>query len=141
MPVAEVVRPQDPKNDYGWEIYPQGLSEVMRELYRICPKPVWILENGTCDEDDRFRSLFIYDHLEVLSRTDVPVERYYHWSFLDNFEWLDGESKRFGLVYVDFATQERRVKKSGHFYREIIHNHGVTHDMAERYLSDEQYHR
>ncbi len=141
LPVAEVVRPRDPKNDYGWEIYPQGLSEVMRELYRICPKPVWILENGTCDEEDRFRSLFIYDHLEVLSRTEVPVERYYHWSFLDNFEWLDGESKRFGLVHVDFETQERRVKKSGHFYREIIHNHGVTHDMTERYLSDERYHR
>jgi beta-glucosidase len=139
-PGDDLTRPQDPKNDYGWEIYPQGLAEVMREIYAICPNPIWILENGTCDNDDLFRSLFIYDQLAVVADSDLPVERYYHWSFLDNFEWLDGESKRFGLVHVDFETQRRTVKKSGQFYREVIGNHGVTHDMVERYLTDENYH-
>ena len=139
-PGDDLTRPQDPKNDYGWEIYPRGLDEVMREIYAICPNPIWILENGTCDNDDQFRSLFIYDQLAVVADSDLPVERYYHWSFLDNFEWLDGESKRFGLVHVDFETQRRTVKKSGLFYREVIGNHGVTHDMVERYLTDEKYH-
>ena len=132
-------RPQDPKSDYGWEIYPQGLEECMREFYATCPKPVWILENGVCDEEDAYRSLFIYDHLAVIARSAIPVERYYHWSLLDNFEWLDGATKRFGLVEVDYETLRRTVKKSGRFYREIIRLGGVTEEMAERYLRDEKY--
>lgn len=141
LPGNDLTRAQDPKNDYGWEIYPQGLPDVMQELYKICPKPIWILESGVCDENDDFRSLFIYDQLSVLSQTDLPVERYYYWSILDNFEWLDGESKRFGLVHVDYETGERTVKKSGQFYRELIENHGVTEDMALRYVSGEKYHQ
>ena len=141
LPADDRPRAQSPKNDYGWEIYPQGLAEVIRELYKICPRPVWVTESGTCDENDSFRSLFIYDQLAVLAQADLPVERYYYWSLLDNFEWLDGESKRFGLVRIDYGTQERTVKKSGHFYRELIENHGVTEEMAERYIAGENYHQ
>ena len=139
-PGDDLTRPQDPKNDYGWEIYPKGLAEVMEELYRICPRPIWVTESGTCDNDDSFRSLYLFDQLAVIARSSLPVERYYYWSLLDNFEWLDGESKRFGLVHVDFRTQRRTVKKSGKFYREIIGNHAVTGDMVERYLRGENYH-
>lgn len=141
FPGNDLTRPLSPKNDYGWEIYPQGLSEVMHELYAICERPIWVTESGTCDEKDSFRSLFLYDQLAVLAQTDLPVERYYYWSILDNFEWLDGESKRFGLVHVDYETGERQVKQSGHFYREIIENRGVTEDMAERYVAGEIYHQ
>ena len=77
----------------------------------------------------------------MLAATKLPVERYYHWTLLDDYEWLEGTSKRFGRVHVDFKTQERTVKKSGHFYREIIQNHGVTEDMIGRYLKGERYHR
>ncbi len=136
----DLTRPQDPKSDYGWEIYPQGLEECMRELYGIVRKPVWILENGVCDTDDSFRSLYIYDHLAVVARTKIPVERYYYWSLIDNFEWLDGMSRRFGLVSVDSGTMRRKVKKSGHFYREIIRMGGVTEALADQYTADEKYH-
>ncbi len=136
----DLVREQDPKSDYGWEIYPNGLEECMKELYDIVRKPVWILENGVCDDDDSFRSLFIYDHLAVIARSEIPVERYYYWSLFDNFEWLDGMSKKFGLVSIDQKTGARRVKKSGHFYREIIRLGGVTEELAERCVADEKYH-
>lgn len=139
-PGDDLTRSQDPKNDYGWEIYPQGLEECMREAFGISGKPVWILENGVCDNTDSFRSLYIYDHLAVLARTKVPVERYYHWSLIDNFEWLDGMSKKFGLVAVDTERGTRSVKKSGRFYREIIRFGGVTEEMADRYLAEERYH-
>ena len=141
LPAGDLVRPQDPKSDFGWEIYPQGLAEVMRELRAICPKPIWVTANGIYDDTDRFRSLYLYDQLSVLVQSELPVERYYYWSFLDSFEWLEGESKRYGLVHVNFRTQERTVKKSGHFYREIIENHGVTAEMTERYVEGENYHQ
>ena len=136
----DLTRPQDAKSDYGWEIYPNGLEECMTELRKILEKPVWILENGICDNEDAFRSLFIYEHLGVIARTEIPVERYYHWSLIDNFEWLDGVEKRFGLVGIDFKSQTRTVKKSGHFYREIIRFGGVTEELAERYAGSETYH-
>ncbi len=140
IPGEDRTRPLDPKTDFGWEIYPMGLEECMRELYAICPRPIWITENGVCDEYDNFRCLFLYEQLQILARTSLPVERYYHWSLLDNFEWLDGESRRFGLVHVDFETDVRKVKKSGFFYQEIIRSRGVTHEAAERYLKGEKYH-
>lgn len=140
-PGDDLTREQDPKSDYGWEIYPYGLEECMQELYSIVRKPIWILENGTCDDTDSFRSLFIYDHLAVIARTELPVERYYYWSLMDNFEWLDGMSKKFGLVEIDPVTGERRVKGSGHFYREVIKLGGVTEELAERTVARERYHR
>ncbi|OQB24988.1 MAG: Beta-glucosidase A [Firmicutes bacterium ADurb.Bin182] len=122
------------KNDLGWEIYPEGLAELMREQYEQYKLPVWITENGTCDKKDAFRARFIYDHLKAAVGTGLPLERFYHWTFLDNFEWLDGESAPFGIVACDFETQKRTVKQSGEFYREIIKNRGVTEKMIDKYL-------
>ena len=136
----DLTREQDPKSDYGWEIYPYGLEECMKELYEIVRKPVWILENGVCDQNDAFRALYIYDHLAVIARTEIPVERYYYWSLLDNFEWLDGMSKKFGLVGIDPETGLRKVKRSGQFYREIIRLGGVTEELADRSVANESYH-
>ena len=99
------VRTHCPVNDLGWEIYPQGILECSKEIYEKYKAPVYITENGTCDNQDRFRSRFIAEHLKVLSDSDLPVERFYHWCFLDNFEWTEGESARFGLVHVDYETQ------------------------------------
>ena len=83
---------------------------------------------------------FIFDHLAAISRSNLPFERYYHWSFLDNFEWLEGCSARFGLVEVDFATMERRVKKSGRFYSELIKQREVTQELYDEFLAMESYH-
>lgn len=128
-----------PKNDLEWDIYPEGLSRLSRELYSILPRPIYITENGTCDNDDRFRSRYLYEHLTEINKIGLPLERYYYWSFSDNFEWIEGESSRFGLVHIDYETQERTIKKSGYFYRDIIKHHGFTTDMVEEYLKDSHY--
>lgn len=133
------VRKNAPVNDLGWEIYPEGIIKCAQEMYDIIQRPIYITENGTCDNEDRFRSRFLYDHLKVLSESDLPIERYYHWCFCDNFEWLEGESARFGLVHIDYETQERTVKKSGEFYQRMIEEHGVTEEMFEKYVANEKY--
>ena len=121
-----------PVNDLGWEIYPQGIVEVSRKVYKLLPRPIWITENGTCDNADRFRARYIAEHLQALCESDLPVERYYHWCFCDNFEWVEGCSARFGLVHVDYDTQERTVKGSGDFYRQVIREGGVSEALWQR---------
>jgi len=125
--------PGTPRNDLGWEIYPEGLKKVCRWSHNHhTALPIWITENGTCDAADAFRTEFIYDHLKAISELieeGIPVERYYHWSLMDNFEWLEGESGRFGLVAVNFETQERTLRRSGEFYAELCRNHGVIEEI------------
>lgn len=129
-----------PKNDLGWEIYPEGIIRCTEKMYKLVKRPIYITENGTCDNNDTFRCRYIYDHLEALSRSKLPVERYYHWCFCDNFEWLDGESARFGLVYTEYETQKRTVKNSGRFYSEVIRAGGVTEEIYEKYVKPQSYH-
>ncbi len=133
------VKTNVPVNDLGWEIYPQGLLRVIRELYSVAALPIYITENGTCDNFDRFRSKYIYDHLKVLTKTPLPVLRYYHWCFVDNFEWLEGESARFGLVHNNYETQERTIKDSGHFYSRLIKDREVTTEVYEYYVAKQTY--
>lgn len=127
--------PGCPQNDLGWEIYPEGIAMLCREQYAKYKAPVWITENGVCDREDRFRARFLYDHIRQIADSGIPVERYYYWTFLDNFEWALGESAPFGLVKCDFATQKRTVRRSGEFYGEICRTRQVTRDMISRYLS------
>lgn len=136
---AEFSPPDLPKNDLGWEIHPQGIIPCLRKASGKVSKPIYITENGTCDNEDEYRSRFIYDHLKAICESELPVERYYHWCFCDNFELLEGESARFGLVHVDFESQRRRVKKSGRFYAGIIRSHGVTKELYEDYVKGEEY--
>ena len=137
--IGDGVRENCPKNDLGWEIYPQGIVECSRKLMKVLPRPIWITENGTCDNDDRFRCRYLYDHLKVLSESKLPVERYYHWCFCDNFEWVEGNSAKFGLVSVDPETKERVVKNSGHFFSEIIRRGGVDEDLYQTYVEKQEY--
>ncbi len=133
------VRKGAPVNDLGWEIYPRGIVECARRLYAIHPLPVYVTENGTCDNRDLFRSRYLFDHLQALSQSNLPFKRYYHWCFLDNFEWAEGESARFGLVHVDYDTQKRTVKKSGLFFRDVIAAHGVDERIYEEYVKNQVY--
>ncbi len=128
--------PDRPVNDLGWELYPEGITLLSERFYKRYGKPVWITENGTCDSEDAFRTQYLYDHLKALSQTSAPVERYYHWTLMDNFEWLEGESARFGLVKVDYETQERTVRPSGRFFSEVIKNEGVTEEMCRAYFGE-----
>lgn len=130
------VQPDRPVNDLGWEIYPDGLRILCETFYRKYHLPIWITENGVCDNNDVLRTRFIAQHLRAVKAAidkGIPVERYYHWSLMDNFEWLEGESARFGLVYIDYESQRRMVKKSGWFYAKICESGSITEDMIREY--------
>lgn len=119
-------------NDLGWEIYPEGLYRICKRFWQIYKLPIYITENGICDATDEKRSKYIYEHLEVISRAiaeGVRIERYYHWSLLDNFEWAEGLTPRFGLIEVNYETLERTIRPSGHFYAAIAKSGGVTDEI------------
>ena len=139
--ISDGVREDCYVNDLGWEIYHEGLIELSNKLYKEYSAPVFVTENGTCDNNDSFRPLFVYDQLKLISETDNHIERYYHWSFLDNFEWREGESARFGLVRVDYETQTRTVNNSGKLYKSIIENHGATDEAYDLYVKSCSYHK
>lgn len=129
-----------PVNDLGWEIYPQGIVACAQKLYDLQPLPIYITENGTCDNTDAFRSLYLYEHIKALCESGLPVQRYYHWCFCDNFEWLEGESARFGIVHVEYETQRRTIKQSGFFLRDVIAAQGVDDRIYQTYVKDQHYH-
>ena len=116
------------------DLYAGRLSDKYGREY-----PVYVTENGTCDNTDSFRPRFIYDQLKLVSETDNRIERYYHWCFTDNFEWREGESARFGIVHLDYETQKRTVKNSGTLYTSIIKNCGVTDEAYEKYVEKTNY--
>ncbi len=129
-------------NDLGWEIYPEGLIRIARELHDRHPDvPIYVTENGTADATDAFRSRFIYDQLKLIGESGLPIQRYYHWTFIDNWEWAVGEAARFGLVHCDFETQERTMKDSGRFFAGIAADGGVTEEAYERYVRGQVYAR
>jgi len=137
--LGDGVRENSPRNDLDWEIYPDGIVECAAKLQAILPRPLWVTENGTCDNDDRFRSRYIYEHLKNLSESDLPFARYYHWCFCDNFEWIEGNSAKFGLVSVDPQTRERAVKESGKFYSAVIARGGVDAETFDTYIAGQEY--
>ncbi|UTS79792.1 GH1 family beta-glucosidase [Phaeobacter piscinae] len=123
---AEVDGPL-PKTQMGWEIYPQGLYDFLTRTARdyTGDLPLVVTENGMANADvvtdgavqDSARVAFVDDHLDALRRAmaeGVPVQGYFLWSLLDNYEWALGYEKRFGLVHVDFDTLKRTPKASYH---------------------------
>jgi beta-glucosidase len=115
-------------NDLGWEIYPQGLGELLRLWARRSGVPLYVTENGIADATDSRRGAFLVSHLTEVARAladGVDVRGYFHWSLLDNFEWSEGYAPRFGLVEVDYATQERRVRESARLYARIARDRAV----------------
>lgn len=137
--IGDGVRENSPRNDLDWEIYPEGIVSCAKQLYAVLPRPIWVTENGTCDNNDRFRCRYLYEHLKAVSTSDLPFERYYHWCFCDNFEWGEGNSSKFGLVSVDAETKERRIKRSGEFYASIIRAGGVSDELYEKYVAGLEY--
>lgn len=124
----------DEKADNGWDIYPRGFYEILKRISaHIGPLSIEITENGAAynvmpDQyghvHDKKRIVWLQKHLVELSRAirdGVPVRAYHCWSLLDNFEWAEGYTQRFGLVYVDFKSrQQRTIKDSGAWYAKVI---------------------
>jgi beta-glucosidase len=124
----------------GWEVYPHGLGLILEELTRnYHPRTLLITENGAAFDDewngngrvsDPQRVLYLSEHLRAVGDAithGVPVAGYFVWSLFDNYEWAEGYSKRFGMVYVDFATQRRIVKDSGKWYAGFIARQRALH--------------
>ncbi len=127
------VRPSDETTDMGWEVYPEGLFEVFDMLRREYAFPAYqITENGAAYPDavdregavhDPDRVSYLRRHLAQVARivdAGIPLRGYFVWSLLDNFEWSFGLKKRFGLIYVDFESNERVPKESYHWYKRVI---------------------
>jgi beta-glucosidase len=115
-------------SDLGWEVYPEGLGQLVRAWGRRSRLPVYVTENGIADASDAKRGTFLRRHLAELARAiadGIDVRGYFHWSLLDNFEWADGYGPRFGLVEVDYATQSRRLRPSARIYARIAAERAV----------------
>lgn len=113
--------------DLGWEIYPEGIYHILNDLKKY-NLPVYITENGLADAGDKKRKKFIKDHLQFVYaaiRHGVDVRGYFHWSLLDNFEWDKGFWPRFGLVEVDYKTQERKIRSSAREYAKICKSNSL----------------
>ena len=117
----------------GWHVAPDGLRDVLLDLHReYAPAEIVVTENGAAYDDrvesdgevhDGNRRHYLERHVAATAEAieaGVPVTGYYVWSLLDNFEWSFGYTKRFGLVHVDFATQQRTVKHSGRWYQGLL---------------------
>jgi len=131
---ASAVAPRLPVTDMGWEVYPEGLFKVLKRVSDDYTKiPLFITENGAAFDDslppdgsvvdDSARIDYLSSHIDAARRAcecGVNLQGYYVWSLMDNFEWAQGYSKRFGLVHVDFQTQRRTPKRSALWYRDFI---------------------
>jgi len=115
-------------SDIGWEIYPEGIYQVLKELKKY-GKPIFITENGLADTKDKLRKDFIKDHLFWIRKAiseGVNVKGYFHWSLIDNFEWHLGFEPRFGLVEIDYKTLERKPRSSAFYYAKICKESSLT---------------
>jgi beta-glucosidase len=121
-----------PLTDMGWEVHPDGLTELLTRLHRDWTlPPLYVKENGAAFQDrlvdgrvhDVARTDFIARHIAAVGdalAAGVPVAGYMVWSLLDNFEWASGYAKRFGIVHVDYATLQRTPKDSALWYRDFL---------------------
>ena len=120
--------------EMDWQVYPDGLYNVLGWIYDTCKVPLYVTENGSAYDypvvdsrvEDVLRTEYLDTHLQACARAirdGVDLRGYYAWSLLDNFEWERGYGKRFGMIHVDYETLERTIKDSGYFYRDFIKEH------------------
>jgi beta-glucosidase len=141
QPRTVPLAPKSEWTDMGWEIYPDGLFQILARLRAEYGVPrMYVTENGASyadgpDESGRIadtrRLDFVRDHLVAAHRAievGVPLAGYFLWSLLDNFEWERGYTQRFGMTWVDYETQRRVPKDSALWYRQVIEDNAVTID-------------
>lgn len=123
---------KDQITEMGWEVYPEGIYKIIKQFasYENLP-PIIITENGAAFEDvkennrvhDSKRVQFYQEYLKYVLKAKeegVDIRGYFAWSFMDNFEWAEGYGPRFGLVHVDYETQERTIKDSGRWFQDFL---------------------
>lgn len=119
-------------SDLGWEIYPEGIFDVLTDLSDHLP--IYITECGIASTNDDRRTRFLIQYLQEIYRAiqaGVDVKGFFYWSLTDNFEWHRGFDPRFGLIEVDYRTQKRTPRPSAYVYREIIEHNGIPHELLK----------
>ena len=135
---GRAVPPDNPEPDTPFwcgEVYAEGLYRICMDLAKY-GKPILITENGFMESGDARRPGNLVRHLEALWRAirdGAPVGGYFHWSLMDNWEWAEGFTARFGLIGVDFATQQRTVKASGEVYRRICRANALPEELVREH--------
>ena len=143
FPVVKAAQVQPEGNEYSgmWEIYPEGIYEILTRIWKDYQPQceIMVTENGVpvpdgLDFDGRVRDerriRYLRNHLNQIQRAmdeGVPIKGYFHWSLMDNFEWALGYAPRFGLVYVDYKTLKRTVKDSGRWFAKGIQDNGFEY--------------
>jgi beta-glucosidase len=126
-----------PLTEIGWEVYPRGMYDIVQRVANDYKLPIEITENGCSYGDypdakgriaDDRRIHFYREHLSELAHAihdGADVRGYHAWSILDNFEWAEGYTQRFGMVYIDFPTQRRYMKDSAKWYSRVASTNTV----------------
>jgi beta-glucosidase len=130
------VAPGAEVTDLDWPVCPEDMLLVMREWWSRSGLPIYITENGLSDSTDVQRPSFLVRHLAAVSQAlseGIDVRGYYHWTLMDNFEWMFGYGSRFGLAHVEFQTQERTLRPSGRLYGEIARRGEISAEQWERF--------
>jgi len=125
FPIAQAKGDRE-KSDLGWEIYPQGLTDLLVRVSKEYTKlPIYVTENGMSEDNDERRVAYYDQHLQAVRDAQAQgadVRGYFAWSLLDNYEWAEGYSSRFGIVHVDYETQKRTPKGSYRAFQGMLHN-------------------
>ncbi len=144
LPTISYRTPQNPTapvcpttcTEFGWEIYPTGLREVLAEVgaYGL---PVYVTENGLADADDDQRPAYIVQHLAVLEQAIADgvadVRGYYHWSLMDNFEWASGYYPKFGLAVASPTSHRLKLRKSGRVFAKVARANAIPAKLLAQY--------
>lgn len=132
LPYKQVLAEGIERTGMGWEVHAETFTELLKRVHKdYAPKEIFITENGSAWDDnvvdgkvdDPNRVSYLERHLDAMFKAKeagVPINGYFAWSLIDNFEWAYGFAKRFGLIYVDYETQKRIPKSSAYYYRERI---------------------
>ncbi len=132
-----------PKTQMGWEIYPEGLYDIIDQVWETYhPKTIIVSENGVPVVDTLTSEGHVHDHRRIdcfhrhiiqvhrALKKGIPITGYWAWSLMDNFEWAHGYDKRFGMVHIDYKTQKRTIKDSGYWFSKVIRENGVNLHQA-----------
>jgi beta-glucosidase/6-phospho-beta-glucosidase/beta-galactosidase len=144
LPTLAYQTPENPEaspcpttcTDFGWEVYPAGLREVLTFAGTL-GRPIYVTENGLADTADTLRAQYVYDHLstlhDIIADGVADVRGYFHWSLTDNFEWSSGYYPRFGLFTYDPASGRRKLRQGARPYRAIARRNGISRRLVERF--------
>lgn len=130
IPKVVDVQKEREVSDLGWEIFPEGIFDVLTDLSGDIP--IYITECGIASTNDDRRIRFLIHYLQEVYRaieSGADIRGFFYWSLIDNFEWHLGFTPRFGLVEIDYSTQKRTPRPSSFVFKEIIEANGIPHSL------------